>query len=343
MRHAGVYFAEEILRLQNQGENWDILFCTDMLNVAELKGLLPTTARAIPIVLYFHENQFTYPNRKNQVRDLHFPFSNFVSALAADRNWFNSRFNLESMLEGIKVQAKTWPDYVPTKSIRTLAAKSEIQPPGIATASIDLEAAANYRNQQQRNGEPIHLVWAARWEHDKNADDLLEALIQLDQRDVDFRISVIGQSYSKIPDAFAQIQDRFQNRIVCWGFQESRESYWKLLAEADVFVSTAMHEFFGISAAEAIAAGLFPILPKRLAYPELIDSLNPTQAGQQYLFDGSATDLANRVASLVRERNQGYWKTETTLARSLIEKLNWLTRAREMDESLTELVRQISR
>ena len=87
-----------------------------------------------------------------------------------------------------------------------------------------------------------------------------------------------------------------------------------------------MHEFFGISAAEAIAAGLFPILPNRLAYPELIDSVTPTQAGQQYLFDGSATDLANRVASLVqRAAIEGYWKTEATLARPLIEKLNWLT------------------
>ena len=26
-------------RRQNQGESWDIIFCTDMLNVAELKGL----------------------------------------------------------------------------------------------------------------------------------------------------------------------------------------------------------------------------------------------------------------------------------------------------------------
>ena len=302
MRHAAVHFAEEIIRRQNKGENWDVILCTDMLNVAELRGLLPVAVRAIPIVLYFHENQFAYPDRKNLERDLHFSFSNFVSALAADRIWFNSNFNLESMFEGIGMQAKSWPDYVPVKSIRTLAAKSEIQPPGIETSFIDLDSFSRIRTRQQLDGQPIHLVWAARWEHDKNAEDLLKALIQLAILEVDFRISVIGQSYSKTPDTFAKIHAQFQNQIVCWGFQESRESYWKVLAQGDVFVSTAIHEFFGIAAAEAIAAGLFPILPNRLAYPELIESLAAARTARRYLFDGSATDLANRVAALARQR-----------------------------------------
>ena len=48
------------------------------------------------------------------------------------------------------------------------------------------------------------------------------------------------------------------------------KKYLKILSEADIIVSTAIHEFFGISVVEAIAAGAYPLLPKRLAYPEVL-------------------------------------------------------------------------
>jgi glycosyltransferase involved in cell wall biosynthesis len=57
---------------------------------------------------------------------------------------------------------------------------------------------------------------------------------------------------------------------VHWGYLPTRADYVALLSQADLVISTAEHEFFGISVLEAICAGAFPLLPNRLSYPELI-------------------------------------------------------------------------
>jgi hypothetical protein len=42
-------------------------------------------------------------------------------------------------------------------------------------------------------------------------------------------------------------KDRLAQHIVHWGYEESREKYLKILKYADVVVSTAKHEFFGVA------------------------------------------------------------------------------------------------
>ena len=180
MRHSAIYFADQVKQLLAKGNRWDAIVCTDMLNVAEWKGLMGPDLVDIPIVVYFHENQFAYPNRVGRQRDQHFPFTNFTSAIAADKLWFNSQFNFDSLIDGIRSHAKRWPDYQPTAEIETLATKTEIQPPGIESAAVDVNSFRLRRSQRAANRNPIRLVWAGRWEHDKNPDDLLAALKILD-------------------------------------------------------------------------------------------------------------------------------------------------------------------
>ena len=126
MRQAAIEFATLVDKAWQQGQRWDAFFCTDMLNVAEFKGLLQSDASKIPILLYFHENQFVYPNRVDDPRDFHFPFTNFTSALAADHVWFNSEFNRDSMLQELLVVAEKWPSYSPVEAIEVIKGKSHI-------------------------------------------------------------------------------------------------------------------------------------------------------------------------------------------------------------------------
>ncbi len=53
------------------------------------------------------------------------------------------------------------------------------------------------------------------------------------------------------------------------GYASSRQDYAHILKQGSVVISTATHEFFGISVLEAVRAGCRPLLPKRLSYPEL--------------------------------------------------------------------------
>ena len=100
MRQSPLVFAREIESRIDAGQAWDICFASDMLPLAELKGLMGPRL-ALPTVLYFHENQLTYPERFPKDRDYHFPITNLTSAAAADEVWFNSAFHRDDMLGAI--------------------------------------------------------------------------------------------------------------------------------------------------------------------------------------------------------------------------------------------------
>ncbi|HEY5432889.1 MAG TPA: DUF3524 domain-containing protein, partial [Coriobacteriia bacterium] len=58
-------------------------------------------------------------------------------------------------------------------------------------------------------------------------------------------------------------------------------------------VSTAVNEFFGLAMVEAAYAGCFPLVPDRLAYPEIYP---------QEMRYGSGEALVARLRSLIVER-----------------------------------------
>ena len=79
----------------------------------------------------------------------------------------------------------------------------------------------------------------------------------------------MGQSFQRKPAVFDEARKKLAHKTLHFGYVESREEYIKLLCKADIIVSTARHEFYGISVIEAVRAGCYPLLPARLSYPEL--------------------------------------------------------------------------
>ena len=282
MRHAAVTLADRVDQLLAEGGRWDLLFCSDMLNLAEFQGLVRRSCD-LPTIAYFHENQLTYPVRFEHERDYQFAMTNMTTALAADAVWFNSAYHRDSFLSALEALLRRMPDYQPLDAVPRIAAKSQVVPPGVDV----LPPRGN------RPAGPLRILWAARWEHDKNPEEFFEALTLLKQRGVPFRLSVIGEQFRDVPAVFARAREQFREEIDRWGHQPTRSRYEAALCEADVFVSTAHHEFFGLSAVEAALAGARPVLPRRLAYPEVFGTENDA-----FFYEGGAEGLAARMVRL---------------------------------------------
>lgn len=86
---------------------------------------------------------------------------------------------------------------------------------------------------------------------------------------LDFTVALCGENFRQKPQEFEEAITRLGNRVIYAGHADD-ETYRQMLWAATVTVSTAHHEFFGISILEAIYGHTFPILPHRLSYPELI-------------------------------------------------------------------------
>lgn len=259
MRGSAAYFAQE--HAQTLARGYDLVVASSYVPLAELVGLVPALA-AVPRVLYFHENQLAFPTRgQPQPRDHHFGFTQLVSALAADRCVFNSAYNRDSFLEAAAGLLRRMPDAVPKGWVETIRNRAVVL--GVPQAWTDEPVAASSKDP----AGPL-LLWNHRWEHDKNPETCLRGLAELAEQGVSFRVAVCGQRFTRAPTVFEELEPRLRAHAVQWGHADA-VTYRGLLDAAEVVLSTAHHEFFGVSVMEAVHHGARPLVPDRLAYREL--------------------------------------------------------------------------
>jgi len=274
MQLAAPWFVEQIKALSREERRFSAILCSSFVDVAVMRGLLNRLAgwdHTTRILTYFHENQFAYPKRFAQPGHHFFAGINFHSALASDALAFNSRYNQESFFDGCRAGLKAAPDMKLPAIMAELAEKSRILHPGVIFSTIDgIKRPAPRKEDPDIRDIPV-IVWNHRWEHDKNPESFFAALDALTKASIDFRLIVLGQSFPDSPACFFQAEKNLQDKILHFGFARSYNQYLRLLSMGDIVVSSALHEFYGISIIEAVRAGCWPILPNRLSYPELFD------------------------------------------------------------------------
>ena len=238
----------------------DVLLVSSVFPLAEFIGTHPEYSSKRKVI-YFHENQLVYPVQETKERDFQYGYNQIMAALAANAIIFNSEWCHRSFIDNIAKHLKMIPDNRP--HAKTISAKIDAKSSVVYFPIKSWPTIEQVPNQEQ----PVHIVWAHRWEHDKNPQLLFNALERI--KDESFVLSVIGQTYSHVPDAFVKGKESFGERIVNWGFLPSRDDYVNVMNNADIAISTADHEFFGVTMVEAALAGCLCFVPNKLSYPEI--------------------------------------------------------------------------
>lgn len=260
MRGAAVTLARQALALPPP----DLFVATDMLDLTTFLALYGKQRRPPPVALYFHENQLTYPLPAGRSQDLSFAWINYSSALAADALFFNSEFHRRSFFAALPGLPGRYHDHQELDLLAELAEKAAVLSPG-----IDLRFHAQ-ADEPERTPGPARILWNSRWDYDKQPAAFFAALEGLAARGLEFRLIIAGEHVDPRAAEFVAARERWADRIEHWGFAASRAEYSRLLHRADIVVSTAIQEFFGIGVIEALYCGCVPILPRRLTYPDLL-------------------------------------------------------------------------
>ncbi len=198
----------------------DLILAGSMFDLTTFRALAPPRLRDVPVALYFHENQFAYPEQDNYENrsDLHYRWINYISALAANHVLFNSRYNRDSFFFGLTEMLSTFPEYRNMNTIDEIRKKTKILPLG-----IDLEQLATGTEKTVHGPASAHtkapplLLWNHRWEHDKNPEEFFRALEKLRERNLDFHLAVCGKSYSQSPPIFKNALGKFSTQLVHFG------------------------------------------------------------------------------------------------------------------------------
>ncbi len=237
-----------------------------MVDLTGLRSLLPSLAMT-PTILYFHENQFVYPQRyvANDLTDVR--LASIYSALAADRLAFNSAFNRDTFLDGVDRFLRKLPDKLARPVLEQLKPKCSVLPVPLATQPGSQPVSCAIRTK------PLEIVWNHRWEHDKGPERLLAFTEALLSSGLDFRLHVVGQQFRTRPPEFARLKSLLEQsnagaNLGHWGYIAELPMYRDLLHGCDVVLSTALHDFQGLAVLEAVQHGCLPLVPCRLVYPE---------------------------------------------------------------------------
>ncbi|XP_077513386.1 tRNA-queuosine alpha-mannosyltransferase isoform X3 [Amblyomma americanum] len=259
-RTAALWLAERI----EPSARYRVLLASGVLNLAELLGLRPDLA-PLRKLLYMHENQLAYPVQKEQHRDYQYGYNQVVSCLAADVVLFNSCFNRDIFLAAVEPFLGRVPGAGRLGSLRLrLEDKARVLP-----FPVDVGPFPPPVGPARDPATPLHIVWPHRWEHDKGPEEFVAALRELQQLGLRFHVSFLGQNFTELPSSLVGLHEELGAHVLHWGPLPDRDEYLGLLRTADVAVSTAHHEFYGVAMLEASLLGCYPLCPNRLVYPEI--------------------------------------------------------------------------
>ena len=264
MRGGAITLANDFIKSSHKA---DLMLATDMLDLTTFLSLTRSRTSKIPVAIYFHENQLSYPlpKKDNDLQNRHnhhYGFINICSALSADHVLFNSNYHNESFQnEGLKF-LKNFPDNNELETMEIIQKKSKVLYLGMDLSRFNI-------HENIKKKEPL-ILWNHRWEYDKNPEPFIRNLYKLKDDGLSFKVAFLGESFDSKPDIFEEAKTRLKDQIVHYGYCNEFSDYAKWIWRADILPVTSNQDFFGGSVVESMYCNTYPLLPNRLTYPELL-------------------------------------------------------------------------
>ena len=330
--HGGAVALADMFLKKYAEEKFDLLLATDMLDLNTFLSLTRKHTSNIPTAIYFHENQLTYPwspsdQDVKKGRNNHYAFINYTSALAANVLFFNSKYHQQSFINELPNFLNQFPDFKNLENVEQIKNKSKVIYLGMDLKRFD--DFGTIKNPSISENSTPTLLWNHRWEYDKNPDLFFETLFRLKDEGHAFNLIVVGQSYKKSPPIFQKAKDVLKENIIHFGYAENWKNYAQLLWQADILPVSSNQDFFGGSVIEAMYCNCFPILPKRLAYPEHI----PTSFQSNHLYS-TVDEFFIKIKHAIT--NWSEIKTVKTY-QNFVAKYDWSNLATDYDNALEKI------
>lgn len=300
--------------LEAKRGQFDLLFVSSLFPLSDALGLCPWLSE-IPRVMYMHENEAAYPVPKGKQRENQFVLIQLNACLASDRILYNSQFNLDSFISGITEVLEQAPDAHPSGVQNLIQDRSSVVGLG-----IDFEELDRLKQPKDDSGTPI-IAWNHRWEFDKNPEEFFEVLLELKNKNVQFRLAILGGTGNFEPKLFKEMKEVFNEEIVHFGHIADRSEYLRKLSQCHIAVSTSRQDFFGISMVESAWCGLDVVVPNRLAYPEILGDIG------RYFDSG---ELESVLVDAIGEASAGTRKVNC----DSLSRFSWKTIAARIDDEL---------
>lgn len=244
---------------QEQVDRPDAIVLSGPVNVPSLLQMLPASWGSVPVAVYFHESQWTYPTERHDTR----PYvTGHLDALSvADRVWFNSEYHRDTFrnaaLDHMSPRIRKLARHV----LASRWGRTRIVYPPV-------------RIDTSRFPAPVprtipRILWAARWVREKRPDRFVAAIERLNDAGIDFEVVILGAGAELHEHAAYR---RIAGLVTVSGAIPARADYEAITASCDIVISTTDHEFFGVAILEAALSGVLPVLPRAHAYPETLPS-----------------------------------------------------------------------
>tara|TARA_Y100000741_G_scaffold145055_1_gene109475 strand:+ start:11514 stop:12611 length:1098 start_codon:yes stop_codon:yes gene_type:complete len=304
----------------------DLILATDMLDLTTFLSLTKSRTSQVPTSIYFHENQLSYPwsasDKNAEEKRNHYGFINLSSALAADHILFNSKYHMDSFHHESLRLLKNFPDHNELDVIEQIKEKSRVLYLGVDLSKFD--------QYQTKKGGSALVLWNHRWEYDKNPEPFFKCLYKLHKDNIEFDVALLGESFHSRTNIFDEAKDQLKKHIVHFGFCENFSEYAKWLWKADILPVTSNQDFFGGSIVEAIYCGVYPILPNRLTYPELLSKEN---------YDNHIYHNDNDLYDKVKNRILNIDETRKIKISASFKQFDWKIICPEYDELFISLIK----